>query len=123
MVIRVYVSGISGNKEVSNIHKIAIQSQFKWNTHCFETRSLLSFATRNHMFLYDFNQVKKRQQRVTMILDSKNIKYDLIDIAEPGKESDKQFMQENSKTRESKHPLPPQIFNDDRYCGVSMNYL
>ncbi|XP_065201978.1 SH3 domain-binding glutamic acid-rich protein homolog isoform X2 [Planococcus citri] len=76
MVVRVYISGISGNKEV-----------------------------------------KKRQQRVTMILDSKNIKYNLIDITEPGKEHEKEFMQENSKTRDSKYPLPPQIFNDDHYCG------
>ncbi|KAK7604191.1 hypothetical protein V9T40_004464 [Parthenolecanium corni] len=76
MVIKVYVSGISGNKEV-----------------------------------------KKRQQRVTMILDSKNIQYTVIDIAEPGNEGDKEFMQENSKARDSKHPLPPQIFNGEHYCG------
>ncbi|XP_075234031.1 SH3 domain-binding glutamic acid-rich protein-like [Lycorma delicatula] len=76
MVVKVYISGISGNKEV-----------------------------------------KKRQQRVLMILDSKNITYDTLDITEPGKESDKEFMQQNSKTRESKHPLPPQIFNEDIYCG------
>lgn len=55
-----------------------------------------------------------------MILDSKNIKYSLIDITEPGKENEKEFMQENSKARDSKHPLPPQIFNDDHYCGVRL---
>lgn len=65
-------------------------------------------------------QVKKRQQRVTMILESKNVAYSVIDITEPGKESDKEFMQQNSKTRESKHPLPPQIFNEETYCGVSI---
>lgn len=76
MGVKVYISGISGNKEV-----------------------------------------KKRQQRVMMILESKNVAYSVIDIAEPGKESDKEFMQQNSKTRDSKHPLPPQIFNDETYCG------
>lgn len=76
MGVKVYISGISGNKEV-----------------------------------------KKRQQRVTMILESKSISYSVIDITEPGKESDKEFMQQNSKSRESKHPLPPQIFNDETYCG------
>ncbi|RZF39741.1 hypothetical protein LSTR_LSTR003402 [Laodelphax striatellus] len=76
MVVKVYISGISGNKEV-----------------------------------------KKRQQRVLMILDSKNIEYTTLDITEPGKESDKEYMQQNSKARDSKHPLPPQIFNDDEYCG------
>lgn len=76
MVIKVYTSGISGNKEV-----------------------------------------KKRQQRIMMILDSKGIKYEPIDITEPGRELDKQFMQDNAKAKDSKHPLPPQIFNEEDYCG------
>uniref|UniRef100_A0A2S2Q938 SH3 domain-binding glutamic acid-rich n=1 Tax=Sipha flava TaxID=143950 RepID=A0A2S2Q938_9HEMI len=77
MVVKVYISGISGNKEV-----------------------------------------KKRQQRVTMILDSKSITYDLVDITEPGKEDEKTYMQTNSKSKDgSKNALPPQIFNDDVYCG------
>ncbi|XP_017862620.1 PREDICTED: SH3 domain-binding glutamic acid-rich protein homolog [Drosophila arizonae] len=83
MVLKVYVSGMSGNKEV-----------------------------------------KKRQQRVLMILDSKNIQYDTIDITEPGKESEKEFMQNKSTSSggtvsdpEPRHPLPPQIFNDEEYCG------
>lgn len=63
-------------------------------------------------------QVKKRQQRVTMILDSKNVEYEIIDITEPGKELDKEFMQANSNARSNKYPLPPQIFNEDDYCGV-----
>ncbi|KAI4465131.1 thioredoxin-like superfamily [Holotrichia oblita] len=40
--------------------------------------------------------VKKRQQRVLMILDSRIIKYDVVDIAEPGNEEHKDFMQNNS---------------------------
>ncbi|KAL3282602.1 hypothetical protein HHI36_005777 [Cryptolaemus montrouzieri] len=83
MVVKVYISGISGNKEV-----------------------------------------KKRQQRVLLILDSKNIKYDVIDIAEPGSEEQKDFMQNKSTSSGGtisdptpRHPLPPQIFNDDEYCG------
>ncbi|XP_017041447.1 SH3 domain-binding glutamic acid-rich protein homolog isoform X6 [Drosophila ficusphila] len=83
MVLKVYVSGMSGNKEV-----------------------------------------KKRQQRVLMILDSKNIKYDTVDITEPGKESEKELMQIKSTSNggtvsdpEPRHPLPPQLFNDDEYCG------
>lgn len=61
-----------------------------------------------------------------MILDSKNIKYDVIDITEPGRESDKDFMQNNAKSNggtvsdpNPRSPLPPQVFNDDEYCGVS----
>lgn len=83
MGLKVYVSGMSGNKEV-----------------------------------------KKRQQRVFMILDSKNIKYDVIDITEPGKECEKEMMQTKSTSNgatvsdpEPRHPLPPQIFNEEEYCG------
>lgn len=61
-----------------------------------------------------------------MILDSKNITYEVIDITEPGKESEKEFMQENSKSKgatisdqEPRHALPPQIFCDTEYCGKS----
>lgn len=53
-----------------------------------------------------------------MILDSKNVEYEIIDITEPGKELDKEFMQTNSNARTNKYPLPPQIFNEDDYCGV-----
>uniref|UniRef100_A0A1B0CVU6 Uncharacterized protein n=1 Tax=Lutzomyia longipalpis TaxID=7200 RepID=A0A1B0CVU6_LUTLO len=83
MVVKVYISGMSGNKEV-----------------------------------------KKRQQRVLMILDSKNIKYEVVDIAEPGKEAEKEFMHANSSSTGAtcndptpRHPLPPQIYNDTEYCG------
>jgi len=83
MALKVYVSGMSGNKEV-----------------------------------------KKRQQSFLMILDSKNIKYEIIDITEPGKEDCKEFMQTKSTSNgatvsdpEPRHPLPPQIFNEEEYCG------
>lgn len=83
MAVKIYISGMSGNKEV-----------------------------------------KKRQQRVLMILDSKNIKYETIDITEPGAEADKEFMQTKATFKGStvddpdpRTPLPPQMFNDDQYCG------
>jgi SH3 domain-binding glutamic acid-rich protein len=59
-----------------------------------------------------------------MIMDSKNIKYEIVDISEAGREEDKNFMQTNSTSNggtasdpEPRHPLPPQVFNDDEYCG------
>ncbi|XP_036139359.1 SH3 domain-binding glutamic acid-rich protein homolog isoform X2 [Monomorium pharaonis] len=52
-----------------------------------------------------------------MILDSKNVEYEVIDITEPGKEYEKEFMQAHSNARNNKYPLPPQIFNEDDYCG------
>lgn len=83
MVLKVYISGMSGSKEV-----------------------------------------KKRQQRVTMILESKHIPYTVVDITEPGQEGEKDFMQKNSEHNGGtisdptpRHPLPPQMFNDAEYCG------
>lgn len=59
-----------------------------------------------------------------MILDSKNITYEILDISEPGKEEDKDFMHTNSTSNGAtasdqtpRHPLPPQVFNDQEYCG------
>lgn len=59
-----------------------------------------------------------------MILDSKNITYEVLDISEPGKEEDKDFMQTNATAnggtasdQNPRHPLPPQVFNDQEYCG------
>lgn len=57
-----------------------------------------------------------------MILDSKHITYEVTDITEPGKEPDKEFMQQNSNAKDAKHPLPPQIFNDESYCGVCVSH-
>lgn len=59
-----------------------------------------------------------------MILDSKNFKYETVDITEPGKESEKELMQTKSTSNgatvsdpDPRHPLPPQIFNEEDYCG------
>lgn len=59
-----------------------------------------------------------------MILDSKNISYEIIDISEPGKEEEKDFMHANSTANggtasdpNPRHPLPPQLFNGTEYCG------
>lgn len=63
-----------------------------------------------------------------MILDSKKIEYEVIDISEPGKEPEKEFMQEKSTNKgatisdqEPRHALPPQIFSDNEYCGEWLN--
>lgn len=71
-----------------------------------------------------FRQVKKRQQRVLMILDSKLIKYEIVDITEPGKEPEKELMQDKATSKggtigdpNPRHSLPPQLFYDAKYCG------
>lgn len=69
-------------------------------------------------------QVKKRQQRVLMILDSKLIKYEIVDITEPGREPEKEMMQDKATSKgctigdpNPRHALPPQLFYEDKYCG------
>lgn len=59
-----------------------------------------------------------------MILDSKNIKYEVVDITEPTLLEEKDFMLTNATEKgitvsdtDPRHPLPPQIFNGTDYCG------
>lgn len=53
-----------------------------------------------------------------MILDSLDIKYEIVDVTEPGHEKEKDQMQSVCKKRDSQTvALPPQFFNDDTYCG------
>uniref|UniRef100_A0A182FDE2 SH3 domain-binding glutamic acid-rich-like protein n=1 Tax=Anopheles albimanus TaxID=7167 RepID=A0A182FDE2_ANOAL len=72
------------------------------------------------------SSVKKRQQRVALILDSKQIEYSVIDITESSEAAtaEKEFMQTNALQKGStisdpnpRYPLPPQIFKDEVYCG------
>lgn len=63
--------------------------------------------------------MRKQQQHVQSTLESFKIDFENIDISCPNNEEDKKFMRANSKTRdESTVPLPPQIFNEEEYCGV-----
>ncbi|KAG1662892.1 SH3 domain-binding glutamic acid-rich [Nymphon striatum] len=65
-----------------------------------------------------YPKIKKHQQRVLLILDSKNIKYELVDITQPDQEDAKELMRNKAKAlREGQPPITPQIFNDDQYCG------
>ncbi|GIX79819.1 SH3 domain-binding glutamic acid-rich protein homolog [Caerostris extrusa] len=62
-------------------------------------------------------EVRKQQQRVVFILQSLPIDLQVIDITDPGREEDLNFMQEEAKKHDKKTQLPPQIFNDSEYCG------
>lgn len=57
-------------------------------------------------------EIKKNQQKICMILESMHIPFEQIDIASD--EDQKTFMREKS---DQPTCLPPQIFNDDSYCG------
>jgi len=63
-------------------------------------------------------EVKKHQQRVMMILESKLIPYEAIDITDPSRETDKEFMLKTAKPKgDAKNVSAPQIFNDEEYLG------
>lgn len=56
-----------------------------------------------------------------MILDSLGVQYETVDVTEPGHEKEREQMRTLCKKRNSQTvALPPQFFNDDTYCGVSI---
>lgn len=64
--------------------------------------------------------MKKHQQHIEDILTTRNVNFEKVDISAPENEEKKQFMRENAKpAANSKTPLPPQLFADDEYLGVS----
>lgn len=66
-------------------------------------------------------QIKKKQRELLQTLESLKIEFETVDISDPSKEEEKKFMRANSKpAQEGKVPLPPQVFKDDDYCGVSL---
>lgn len=65
-------------------------------------------------------QIKKKQRELLQTLESLKIEFETIDISDPTKEEEKKFMRANSQpAQEGKVPLPPQVFKDEDYCGVS----
>ncbi|GCC43699.1 hypothetical protein chiPu_0027752 [Chiloscyllium punctatum] len=64
--------------------------------------------------------IKKRQQEVVGFLESNKIEFEEIDITML--EDQRRWMYHNipqEKQPAKGNPLPPQIFNNDAYCGVS----
>ncbi|XP_072022290.1 SH3 domain-binding glutamic acid-rich-like protein 3 [Amphiura filiformis] len=57
-------------------------------------------------------EVKKHQQMIECVLDGKKIPYQKIDIS--ASEEDKAKMREVAGNDKA---LPPQLTNDDTYCG------
>lgn len=72
-----------------------------------------------HILLCDSNwslfQLKKHQQKIEMILDSKKVDYVKVDIA--GNDSGKEKMRE---IMGDPRGLPPQLTKGDVYLGVSL---
>jgi len=65
-------------------------------------------------------QMKGKQDHIRRIFDTKQIDYKEIDIAAPQFADDKKFMQEIvRKTNPDVLAIPPQLFQDEAYRGVS----
>ena len=61
-----------------------------------------------------FFQTKSKQQKIEMILTSKKIEFEKIDISsEAGAKDEMRAIMGDPKA------LAPQLINDDKYCGVS----
>lgn len=58
-------------------------------------------------------QVKSRQAEMIRILDSKSIQYELVDISVGSEVRDEMRSKAGDPTA-----VPPQLFNEDQYCGV-----
>lgn len=76
MVLKIYISSTSGNKEI-----------------------------------------KKKQDFIKQVLDTKKISYEEIDISLAVCEEERKFMREHAKARGTPNPLPPQVFIDQEYLG------
>ncbi|XP_049607587.1 SH3 domain-binding glutamic acid-rich-like protein 3 [Syngnathus scovelli] len=56
--------------------------------------------------------IKSQQAEVMRILDSKSIQYELVDISVGGELRDEMRSKAGNPAA-----VPPQLFNDDQYCG------
>lgn len=73
----------------------------------------------SYFFSFWLLQVKKHQQAVVGFLEANRISFQEIDITML--EEQRLWMYRNiprDKMPEKGNPLPPQIFNEDCYCGV-----
>uniref|UniRef100_G1QEZ0 SH3 domain binding glutamate rich protein n=1 Tax=Myotis lucifugus TaxID=59463 RepID=G1QEZ0_MYOLU len=68
--------------------------------------------------LYSTVGIRKKQQEVVGFLEANKIDFKEFDIA--GDEDNRKWMRENvpgEKKPQNGIPLPPQIFNEEQYCG------
>ena len=69
-------------------------------------------------------QMKVYQDHIIRILDCKKIPYEMVDIGDPNFKEEKLFMQGTLKLKDDDLiALPPQIFNEKTYRGVSRTHL
>ena len=64
--------------------------------------------------------MKKQQDHILWTLESKSIEHLPVDITDPRQRTERDFMRERLKD-EKRQALPPQLFKDEEYIGVSAN--
>ena len=68
----------------------------------------------------NYLQLRKHQQDILDALDVRGIEYSVVDVSAPESEEDKAFMREHAQAKSGQSvPLPPQVFYDEEYLGVS----
>ena len=68
----------------------------------------------------NYLQLRKHQQDILDALDVRGIEYSVVDVSAPESEEDKTFMREHAQAKSGQSvPLPPQVFYDEEYLGVS----
>jgi glutaredoxin len=70
-----------------------------------------------------FEQVKKQQQHALFVLSGHSVDLKVIDVSDPANEEEKKLMVDGSQPNAKGLILPPQIFKDDEYCGVTFPHL
>eukprot|EP00072_Mus_musculus_P070790 XP_017172553.1 PREDICTED: SH3 domain-binding glutamic acid-rich protein isoform X2 [Mus musculus] len=71
-----------------------------------------------HCGTHEVSKIRKKQQEVVGFLEANKIDFKELDIA--GDEDNRKWMRENvpgEKKPQNGIPLPPQIFNEEQYCG------
>ena len=63
--------------------------------------------------------MRYKQTQILGFLAAKGVEFETVDISDPSHSDDRKFMRVNAKAPQGKTPLPPQVFFDDDYCGVS----
>jgi len=64
-------------------------------------------------------EMKRRQMKAQLLLESKGVHFQVIDISDPGSQEEKVYMQKNAVAKVgARNAIPPQFFNSvEGYCG------
>ncbi len=84
------------------------------------TLIILNQQSVSYVVYFSASQIKKKQQDVVGFLEALKVDYTQLDIA--CNEENRMWMRQNvpaEKKPTNGIPLPPQIFNEESYCGVS----